>query len=150
MVRPSRRHAGSTFVESATQDADAATSEGLRVEWAKAGELPTPNCDNSSNACSPTPGCTIDEAQCGSKSTCLPIGDNTGKDVLNLRIRRLNIATPAALASPFIQNTVVNGGMDLAEKSCAEQGKGLFTWLLRVDKKAGTIVTGGSPPATDP
>lgn len=114
------------------------------------GELPAPDCDNSSKSCTPQAGCEIDEGRCGSKSTCLPLSDNKGKDVLDLRIRRLNIAAPAALASPFIQNTVVNSGIDLNEPSCSEIGKGLFTWLLRVDKKAGTLVTGGAPPSSDP
>jgi hypothetical protein len=117
---------------------------------AKPGDLPKADCDNSEQVCTPQPGCTIDEARCGSKSTCMPLGDNKGKDVLDLRIRRLNIAAPAALASPFIQNTVVNSGIDLAEPACAEGGKGLFTWILRVDKKAGTLVTGGAPPSADP
>lgn len=116
---------------------------------AKPGSLPAPTCDNSDNKCDQG-GCAIDEARCGSKSTCLPIGDNAGKDVVDLRIRRLNIAAPAALASDFIQNTVVTLNIDLAEKSCGELGKGLFTWLLRVDKAAGTLVTGGAPPSADP
>lgn len=114
------------------------------------GELPRADCDDSEKICTPAPGCAIDEALCGSKSTCLPIGDNTGKEVLDLRIRRLNIAAPAALASPFIQNTVVNSGIDLAQPACAEGGQGLFTWILRVDKTANTLVTGGAPPAADP
>jgi len=117
---------------------------------AQPGELPAPDCDNSEKSCTPAPGCTIDEARCGSKSTCLPLADNRGKDVLDLRIRRLNIAAPAALVSPLIQNTVVNSGIELAQPACAENGKGLFTWLLRVDKKAGSLVTGGAPPSADP
>jgi hypothetical protein len=113
------------------------------------GELPAPNCDNSENKCESNPGCSIDEARCGSKSTCLPIGDNKGKDVQDFRIRRLNIATPEALAGELIQNTVVTLNIDLAEKSCGEQGKGLFTWLLQVDRKNNTLTTGGAPPPTD-
>jgi hypothetical protein len=113
------------------------------------GKLPAPNCDDSENKCESRPGCTIDEARCGSKSTCLPIGDNTGKDVLDFRIRRLKIATPATLAGELIQNTVVTLNIDLPEKSCGELGKGLFTWLLQVDRKNNTLVTGGAPPPTD-
>lgn len=113
------------------------------------GELPAPDCDSSENVCESRPGCVIDEARCGSKSTCLPIGDNKGKDVLDFRIRRLKIATPEALAGELIQNTVVTLNIDLAEKSCGELGKGLFTWLLRVDKKNNTLITGGAPPPTD-
>ena len=116
---------------------------------AKPGELPPPICDNSENKCESRPGCVIDEARCGSKSTCLPIGDNKGKDILDFRIRRLTIATPEALAGELIQNTVVTLNIDLAEKSCGEQGKGLFTWLLQVDKKNNTLTTGGAPPPDD-
>lgn len=114
------------------------------------GEIPAADCDNSLKSCTPAPGCTIDEGRCGSKTTCLPIGDNRGKDLLDFRIRRLNIATPPALAGSFIQNTVVNLNIDLNEKSCAELGKGLFTWLLRVDRKNSEILTGGAPPSSDP
>jgi hypothetical protein len=116
---------------------------------AEPGKLPPADCDDSDNTCEPRPGCVIDEARCGSKSTCLPIGDNKGKDVLDFRIRRLKIATPAALAGDFIQNNIVTLNIDLAEKSCGEPGKGLFTWLLQVDKKNNTIITGGAPPSTD-
>ncbi len=115
---------------------------------AEAGTLPSPDCDNSDKRCEQG-ACAIDEARCGSASTCLPTADNRGKDVLDFRLRRLNIAAPPALASDFIQNTIVNLNIDLAEKSCGELGKGLFTWLLRWDRRAGTIVTGGAPPPRD-
>jgi hypothetical protein len=117
---------------------------------AKPGELPKPDCDDSSRSCSPSPGCAIDEAKCGSTSTCLPLADNHGKSVVDLRMRRLNIATPAALSSPFIQNTVVGSGIELDAPACAEKGKGLFTWILEVDKQSGTLKTGGAPPSKDP
>lgn len=127
-----------------------ATSGGAGACEAAPGEIPAADCDSSEGSCSATPGCTIDEARCGSKSTCLPTGDNRGKDVLDFRIRRLNIATPPALAGSFIQNTVVNLNIDLDEKACAELGKGLFTWLLRVDRTTNTMITGGAPPSADP
>jgi hypothetical protein len=114
------------------------------------GEIPAADCDNSQQKCDPTPGCEIDESHCGSKSTCLPLGDNKGKQLLDFRIRRLNIATPPALAGSFIQNTVVNLNIDLNAKTCGELGKGLFTWILQVDKANNRIITGGSPPAKDP
>ena len=114
------------------------------------GKLPEPNCDNSDKKCDNPPGCAINEAKCGSKSTCLPIGDNKGKDVLDFRMRRLNIAAPAVLAGPLIQNTVVTLNIDLEATECGELGKGLFTWLLRVDKKNNRLITGGAPPSKDP
>jgi hypothetical protein len=116
---------------------------------ATAGVLPAPDCDNSDRTCRQG-ACAIDEGRCGSASTCLPTGDNRGKDVLDFRLRRLNIAAPPALASDFVQSTIVNLNIDLAEKRCGELGKGLFSWLLRYDRKAGTIVTGGAPPPREP
>lgn len=113
------------------------------------GQLPEPNCDNSSKECTPQPGCTIDEGRCGSASTCLPLADQKGKKIKDLRIRRLNIAAPAALAQEFIQRTVVTLNIDLAEKSCGEVGKGLFSWIFRVDRDANELLTGGAPPPTD-
>lgn len=117
---------------------------------AEPGQLPEPNCDNSDKKCDNAPGCAIDEAKCGSKTTCLPIGENKGKDVQDFRMRRLNIAAPAVLAGPLIQNTVVTLNIDLAAPECGEPGKGLFTWLLRVDRKNNRLITGGAPPSKDP
>jgi hypothetical protein len=117
---------------------------------AKPGEFPEPDCDNSSKQCTPTPGCVIDEARCGSTATCMPAANNAGKTVLDFRMRRLNVADPEALASPFIQDTVINSGIDLDEPACGESGKGLFTWLLEVDTAANTLRTGGAPPSKDP
>lgn len=115
---------------------------------ASPGQLPAADCDDSDKKC--TQGaCAIDEAHCGSASTCLPTAENRGKDVLDFRLRRLKITAPPALASDFIQNTIVNLNIDLPAKTCGELGKGLFTWLLRWDRKAGQIVTGGAPPPRD-
>jgi len=112
------------------------------------GTLPEPNCDNSANQC--TEGsCPIDEATCGSTSTCLPIGDNKGKSVLDLRMRRLNVAWPPTLSQAIIEKSIVIKGMDL-KGACGDNGDGGFNWLMRIDKDAGTLTTGGAPPASDP
>lgn len=114
------------------------------------GALPQPNCDNSTHSCDPqTPACAIDETKCGSTATCLPIGNNTGKQVQDFRLRRLNIVAPHSLATKFVQSTVVTTNIDLDAKQCGELGKGLFNWLLRVDRTANTLTTGGAPPPQD-
>src|SRR5262245_28108037 len=59
------------------------------------GEFPAANCDPSDNKCTPTPGCTIDNAKCG-PSTCLPMANNNG-DTYDFRFRRLNIIAPPSL-----------------------------------------------------
>lgn len=113
------------------------------------GKVPPADCDDSDRSCKQG-GCPIDEGRCGSAATCLPSADNRGKDVLDFRLRRLKIAAPPALASDFVQDTIVNLNIDLPAKECGELGKGLFSWLLRYDRRAGQIVTGGAPPPRDP
>lgn len=119
---------------------------------ASPGVLPAPDCDNSTETCSGG-GCNID-SKCGSPQTCLPLSDNTGKSVLDFRMRRLNVAAPAALAQAFVQNTVVTANIDLAgtpaSPTCGDEGQGAFNWLLEVDKNANTLKTGGATPSTDP
>lgn len=116
----------------------------------KAGETPPATCDDSDGECDGTGGCTINEAKCGSASTCLPMADNKGKDVLDFRIRRLNVATPDALKSKVIRDGVLTNAINLGTKECSDKsGTGDFTWLVRVDKKAGTLTTGGAALSTD-
>ncbi len=117
---------------------------------AKAGELPAPDCDNSSKDCTREPGCNIDEGTCGAASTCLPLANNSGKRQQDFRFRRLNVAAPEALAAEFIQKTVVTANVDLDAKQCGEVGKGLFSWLARIDRDTNELLTGGAPPPRDP
>lgn len=124
------------------------------------GELPPADCDSSDNECTGgicTSGsnCCKIEAKCGDTTTCMPLADNKGKATVDLRIRRLNVATPPSLAAVFIQNVVVTQNIDLKANgkggtpSCGESGQGSFNWMLRVDKTAGTLKTGGAPPNED-
>jgi hypothetical protein len=117
-----------------------------------AGLLPSATCDGTNNptGCNDVkPGCDIEPAaQCGDKNTCLPMADNTGKTTLDLRIRRLNVFSPATLAQPFVEKAIVDKGVNLQQ--CGEGGDGSFNWLVRIDKSASTIRTGGAPPTADP
>ena len=116
------------------------------------GGFPGPQCttDSVPPLCPNAGQCVINEAQCGSKSTCMPLADNAAKTKLDFRIRRLNVITPDALASGFIQNVVVDHGITLNAHQCGEYGDGAFNWLVRIDKTTGMITTGGAPPSTDP
>lgn len=112
------------------------------------GKLPPADCDDSDNTCT-AGGCAI-EAKCGDPDSCLPMADNAGKSTLDFRIRRLNVAAPATLAEAFIQGTVVTKNIDLKAPECGELGNGDFNWLIRIDKTANTLTTGGAPTSTDP
>jgi hypothetical protein len=98
---------------------------------------------------SATTTCSIDESKCGSKATCLPMADNANKQVLDFRIRRLNVIAPETLAQSFVQSVVVTKNIDLKD-ACGDQGNGAFNWLIRLDKSNNTFLTGGAPPADDP
>jgi hypothetical protein len=74
---------------------------------------------------------------------------NEGKPTLDYRIRRLNVTAPPPLAKAFIQRSIVDQGINL-NSQCAEPGDGAFTWLIRIDKGASTLKTGGAPPSSDP
>jgi hypothetical protein len=119
---------------------------------ATAGTFPAPNCDNATESGCTGSGCVI-QTECGSAATCLPLADNSSKSVLDFRMRRLNVAAPAALAEAFVQNTVVTANIDLAgtpaKPVCGDEGAGAFNWLLEVDKTANTLKTGGAIPAAD-
>jgi len=115
------------------------------------GNFPSTACDPSDNSCpSLSSSCNIDKTKCGDPATCLPMADNKGKTVIDFRLRRLFITAPEHLAVPIIQSSVVDLGVNLDAPSCGELGNGAFSWLLRADTTANTILTGGAPPSADP
>ncbi len=116
-----------------------------------AGNFPSATCDPSDNSCPAlSSSCTIDKTKCGDPATCLPMADNSGKTVIDFRLRRLFITAPSHLAVPIIQSSVVDLGVNLDAPTCAELGNGAFSWLLRADTTANTMITGGAPPSPDP
>lgn len=114
------------------------------------GEFPPSDCDPSAKKCGGPKTCAIDESKCGTKSTCLPLASNDGRDIVDFRMRRLNIAAPDALAALAVQRDIITRDMDLPHKECGEAGDGTFNWLLRIDKTKQTLTTGGAPPSDDP
>jgi len=124
----------------------------------EAGAYPPGNCDDTDeivcssptqgNCCTaPSPACPV--APCNAMSPCLAMSDNTGKPTDDLRLRKLNVTAPAALAQHFIQAGVIDDGVNL-DNTCGEQGTGSFSWLARFDTTNMKLTTGGAPPADDP
>jgi hypothetical protein len=136
---------------------------------------PGPTCDESPGAvpapnCFPPPGssgtslscvksssgtCSLgDPSTCGATS-CLPLTTNVAP-IYDFRMAALTVIAPSTLSSSFIQNDIVTKGVTLNAPQCgygpASDGgpTGAFNWLLQVDKKAGTLKTGGGGPVSDP
>jgi hypothetical protein len=119
---------------------------------ADAGQFPAPNCVTyppSQQSCAASP-LMCNTSPCTSGSPCLAMGvDNSGKSVADLRIRRLDVSAPPALAKPFVQKLVLNQGIDL-HGQCGEGGDGTFSWLIQLDTANNKVTTGGAPPTMDP
>ncbi|HEY3822616.1 MAG TPA: hypothetical protein VGL81_35870 [Polyangiaceae bacterium] len=114
----------------------------------EAGAYPPPNCDDTDESCSaPSPACVV--TPCDMSSPCLAMADNTGKPTDDLRLRKLNVTAPSALAQHFIQAGVIDDGVNL-DNTCGEPGTGSFSWLARFDTTNNKLTTGGAPPADDP
>lgn len=65
-------------------------------------------------------------------------------------MRRVTFLAPRALAQTFIQKGLIDQNVNLRAPQCAESGDGGFNWLLRVDRGASSLETGGAPPSSDP
>jgi hypothetical protein len=77
------------------------------------------------------------------------MSDNTGKPADDMRLRKLHVTAPPALALGFIQAGVIDQGVNL-KNVCGEGGDGSFSWLVRFDPTNGKVTTGGAPPTDDP
>jgi hypothetical protein len=151
--------AAATFAcisEHARPETDAGPiSSTIECDGGGPGNFPPANCDPSDNTCPSTAACTIDPTKCGDPKTCLPLADNTNKTTLDFRMRRLLITAPAPLVGTgvgfgVLQTTVIDKGINLDAPTCGDIGNGAFSWIMRVDKNANTILTGGAPPTPDP
>jgi hypothetical protein len=120
------------------------------------GEFPAPNClpfAPEAGVCSPASG-TCNTAPCQASSPCLAMADNSGASVANLRMRKLLVTAPPALAfrppnDTFVQKTVIDNGINL-DYQCGEPGTGTFNWLIQFDTTNNKVTTGCAPPTTDP
>jgi hypothetical protein len=113
-----------------------------------AGDFPPPNCDDTDESCTPaSPACPT--SPCLDTQPCLPLTQNTPGEPDDLRIRKLNITAPPALVAPFIQQGIIDQGVNL-KNLCGEGGDGSFSWLIHFDTTGKQVTTGGAPPTDDP
>lgn len=101
-------------------------------------------------SCVPTAAECYVSGPSGPGAACLAKADNTGQAKWQGRFTALDILGPKSLATPFMQESVVDNGINLNQKPCNEFGAGTFTWLFEIDPVAKTLKTGGGLPLTDP
>jgi hypothetical protein len=99
--------------------------------------------------CVPTAAECYVSGKGGPGAECLAKTDNTGQAKWQGRITQIDVQSPAALAGEFIQEKVIDKGIDLNQPACWEGGDGTFSWLYEIDPSTSTIHTGGALPITD-
>jgi hypothetical protein len=120
------------------------------------GEFPAPNClpfAPDAEVCTPA-STACNTMPCTGSSACLAMADNSGQSVANLRMRKLLVTAPPALAfrppsNTFVQKTVIDEGINL-DYQCGEGGTGTFNWLIQMDTVNNKVTTGCAPPTMDP
>ena len=116
------------------------------------GTYPIANCvpyPPDAQACN-SPALNCPTTPCTASSPCLAMGaDNSSASTASLRIRKLNVTAPPALATAFVQKAVIDQGINL-HNQCGEAGDGTFSWLIQVDPTTHKVTTGGAAPTTDP
>jgi hypothetical protein len=85
----------------------------------------------------------LSKVQSCPRNDCMAPVIQTG-DVSMMRISRQLTVAPASLVA--ITKLAVNPNVN---PKCFDDGRDAFNWLLRIDKKAGTLRTGGARPSTD-
>lgn len=99
-----------------------------------------------SSECKPTDGtCYVAGAE-GPGNACLAKADFSGADVTQLRMTSHQVKSPAALAAPFMQDSIITEKSTLKEPACNMNGKGQFNYLMQFDTAKKELTLGGGVP----
>ncbi len=94
--------------------------------------------------CTPTdPSCSV------VKSDCLAVHDNTGKSSFALRLGQLDFYQPVAFTGTLEQAAFL-ASISMNLPKCNLKGSGTFSWIVNIDKTAGTFQIGAAKPPKDP
>jgi len=85
----------------------------------------------------------------GPGGACMAKADNGGQAKWQGRFTAIYVESPANLATSFVQENVLDKGINLNLKSCNEFGDGTFTWLFELDPTTKRLKTGGGLPVID-
>ncbi len=103
-----------------------------------------------SGSCVPTAAECYVSGQSGPGAECLAKHDNTGAAVWQGRFSQITVTKPQKLSNVFVQEEIIDKGINLNQPSCFENGDGTFAWLFSLDPTTNTMRTGGGLPVLDP
>jgi hypothetical protein len=86
----------------------------------------------------------------GPGAECLAKYDNQTGSTWQGRFSQITVLKPQALATQFVQESVIDQGISLSQPSCLENGDGTFAWIFSLDPATNKMRTGGGLPITDP
>lgn len=98
----------------------------------------------------PTYPCTPTDPSCSIvKSDCLAVHDNAGKSSFAIRVAQLDFYQPVAFTGTLEQAAFL-ASISMNLPKCNLKGSGTFSWIVNVDKTAGTFQVGAAKPPKDP
>lgn len=97
-------------------------------------------------ACKPTAAECYVAGPDGAGSECLARADYSAADVTKMRVTSHQVASPTALASPFVQDAIITKKSTLFEPTCNLDGSGQFNLLLEYDSANQKLKLGGGVP----
>jgi hypothetical protein len=82
----------------------------------------------------------------GPGSECLAKADHSASATTELRITQHQVAKPATLAKPFMQDMIITKKSTLSQPECNQFGYAQFNLLMRIDSAQKTLTLGGGVP----
>ncbi len=96
--------------------------------------------------CVPTADICYVAGPSGPGAACMAKADFSAQDVTQLRVTSHQVASPVALASPFVQDSIITKKSALFEPDCNLEGSGQFNLLMEVDTAQKKVTLGGGVP----
>jgi hypothetical protein len=96
--------------------------------------------------CKPTADVCYVGGPSGPGNECLAKADHSASDKTQLRITQHQVAKPATLAKPYVQDVVITKKSALAQPECNQYGLAQFNLLLEIDSAAKKLTLGGGVP----
>jgi hypothetical protein len=100
----------------------------------------------STSDCKPTAEVCYVAGEDGPGSECLAKADHSASPTTQLRISQHQVAKPATLAKPFMQDAIITKKSALSQPACNQFGLAQFNLLMQIDSTQKTLTLGGGVP----